>query len=243
MTEMKKLFLLYISVVCCLLCSCSEDNIEPWTEKGYAWFSNDKVDFSFKGLKGVGLGDSYLVPIPITIAGKVSDKDRVLDAEVVRQPEDSRTKFEIVKPIIFHAGKLQDSMYVKVTNSEHLNQVHDTISFKILPSADFEPGLEDNVTTNLCLFNGYKQPDWWSDQSYSALSVLGYFTQLKMEVYMAVVGNADDPSGGDYRKWEDIEVVYLSYRLNDYVKEHNIRYPDDDPNSPGQPPVFGMYTY
>lgn len=222
-----------------LLSGCSTDDIEAWKAKGYAWFTNESTDFTFKQHPEVGEGESYLVPIPITVAAQVSDKDRTVEVEVSREPADSRTRYEIQKPVTFRAGHIVDTLFVKVTNSAHLNEVHDTISFRILPSADFDAGLKDKITTNLCLFNGFAQPEWWDSK---CESYFGYFTQLKMEVFLAVAGNTEDPSGGN--GWSNnINVTYLTVMLNDYIKEHDIRYPDNDPNAPGQQPEFDWRSY
>lgn len=236
---MRKLLYASIGFILFLFAGCSTDEIEAWDAKGFVWFESENVDFTFKPHTELSEGESFMVPIPFVAATKMSDKDRVVNVEVVREPSDSRTQYELQTPVLFRANHVVDTMFVKVVNSKHLDTVHDTISFKVLPSEDFDPGLNENLVTNLCLYNGYARPEWWNmDVEF----ILGYFTQLKMEVFVNVSGSTDDPTNGN--GWfNNISVTYLIVRLNDYVKEHDIRYPDDDPNAPGAQPVFDFFSY
>lgn len=223
------------------LTACSTDEIDKWTDKGYVWFTEENVDFSFRLFPEVGEGDTYLVPVPITVASTVADRDRVVEVEVVREPSDSRTHYEIQRPVLFRAGHIVDTMYVKVENGAHLYKVSDTITFKALASADFDIGIPEKTTTNLCLYNGYPKPEWWDD-SYGCNTYMGKFSQLKMEVFIAVMGDMEDPTLGE--GWYSNNAVTMTqYKLNEYVTKNNIRYPDDDPLAPGKRPYFGTNSY
>ncbi len=223
-----------------LLGSCSTEEIDKWeTNSGYAWFTEENVDFTFKKTPDVAVGEATLVPVPLTVASNISDKDRIINVEVTKQPADSRTKFEVQAPVVFHANHQVDTLWVKVWNSEHLNSVHDTIAFRIQPSDDFLPGLQKQIETHLCLYNGYAKPAWWDSD---AERYIGYFTQLKMEIFYAVMGNDDDPrQGGNW--YNNLAVTYAKQMLNDYVTEHNVTYPADDPDRPGVTPSFDWKSY
>lgn len=229
-----------ITIVVCLLtiCNgCSKEEIGTWqADKGFVWFTASETDFSFKNISNINEGESYLVPIPFTTATTKSEKDRIVEVVVSRQPKDSRTQFKIHTPVTFRAGHIVDTMYVCVVNSAHLNTVHDTIAFTIQASSDFEPGLINNRTTNLCLYNGYVKPEWWDNKTDYCL---GYFSELKMEVLIAVTGSEKLPVSD----WYGIEATYLIFKLNDYVKQNDIRYPADDPNKPGEQPLFDFRSY
>jgi len=230
-----------IAVCGLLLAACSTEEIDSWTGKGYAWFSQENVDFTFKTRSDVAVGEACLVGIPFKTATTKEGYDREMSVSVARDASDSRTKYELQTPVLFHANHEVDTMWVKVYNSEHLNEVHDTITFKIEANDTFDPGLTDYVQTNLCLYNGYAHPEWWDS---SAESYMGYFSQLKMEVYWAVFGNDDDPRGAEVSSWySNIAVTYAIQLLNDYVEENDIRYPDDDPNAPGEQPSFSSRSY
>lgn len=232
---------LFILAVCALMfAACSTEEIDTWSDKGYAWFTYENNDFTFKTRSDVAVGESCLVGIPFQTATTKENYDREVGVEVTREPSDSRTKYELQTPVMFHANHVTDTMWVRVYNSEHLSEVHDTIQFKIVANETFDPGLADNIATNLCLYNGYAQPDWWDS---SAERYIGYFTQLKMEVFWAVFGNDDDPRGENGKWYSNIAVTYALQLLNDYVADNDIRYPDDDANTPGQQPHFRGRSY
>ena len=235
---MKKIYTHCIVAALVLLSAwgCSKEEISAWkSDQGLVWFTDTIVDYSFLGTD-IAEGESSLVPIPLTVAAVVGDRDRTVNVEVVRQPADNRTQFEVQAPVTFRAGYAADTMYVRVFNSANLNEAGDTIAFRVASSADFEPGLVPYREVKLCLFNGYTRPDWWNED---LERTLGYFTQLKMEVFLAVTGSDEEPVDN----WYGVEATYLLFMLNDYVEQNDIRYPDDDPNKPGEHPVFDFWEY
>lgn len=238
---MRKLSYMLLSALAIIaIASCGDSEIDGWSSK-YVWFTDTIVDFSNIQQPDVPEGGTLVAAIPLTIASEVSDQDRIVNVEVVAQPKDSRTKFEVQNPVKIRAGRLVDTMYVNVINSKHLDEVYDSISFRVLPSADFEPGLTSNQKMTLCLHNGYLCPDWWDrDCEFN----LGYFTQLKMEIFVKVTGSTNDPrSITNYWSSSDVQLQYWIFLLNDYVKQNDIRYPADDPNKPGEQPVFDFWEY
>ena len=221
--------------------ACSNDDIEGWQSKGFVWFTDTLVNFSNILQPDVPMGGQLTVSLPLTIASDISDVDRTVNVEVLSQPRDSRTQFAIQNPVVIKAGEATGTMYVNVTNSSHLDQVYDSITFRILPSADFDPGLQGNTTATLCLHNGYLKPEWWG--TYCEY-VFGYFSQLKMQIYVTVTGGMDDPRSSSSASWfSDLSVKYWTFVLNDYVEQNDIRYPDDDPNAPGEQPVFDFWCW
>lgn len=238
---MRKLSYMLLTAFAALqLASCGDSEIDSWQSK-YVWFTDTLVNFSNMQQPDVAEGGTLVAAIPLTVAADVSDKDRTVNVEVVGQPKDSRTRFEVQNPVKVRAGRLVDTMYVNVINSSHLDQVYDSITFRVLPSEDFEPGLLAYQKTTLCLHNGYTQPSWWTS---SCNNYLGYFTQLKMEVYAKVTGGTEDPRSNT-KSWSssDLALQYTIFLLNDYVEQNDIRYPADDPNAPGERPSFSSRSY
>lgn len=233
---------IYTAIFCLtvVLGACSKEEAELWTEKGFVWFSAENTDFSFKMLPDVGYGQTALAALPFTVATTMENRDRTVNVEVIRQPKDSRTKYEIQTPVVLHANRTSDTLWVRVTNSEHLETIPDSITFRFTASEDFNPGLKDNVAANLCLYNGYVRPDWWDG---SGRGKMGHFTQLKMDVFFKVTGGTEDPTEGKGNWSSNIAVSYLLVLLNDYVKDNDIRYPADDPNAPSEQPVFKSRKY
>lgn len=240
---MKKNIWLWTFLSVLLLSGCTEEKIEKWSDdNAYAWFSEENVDFTFRTRPDVKEGETVLVGIPFKVAALPSAQDRTLDVSVSRQPTDSRTKYEMQTPVVLHAGNDVDTLWVKVTRSSHLDAVHDTISFKINPSQDFKPGLKDHLTTNLCLYNGFAKPSWWTGR-YDADFYIGYFSQTKMSVYYAVTGGTKDPRGSNNNWYNNMEVTYIVQKCNDYITEHNITYPEGDGGEPGTAPQFSAWSY
>ncbi|MGN0281914.1 MAG: DUF4843 domain-containing protein [Prevotella sp.] len=235
----KTIYLLLTAFAALQFASCSDSEIDSWQSR-YVWFTDTIIDFSNMQQPDVAEGGTLVAAIPLTVAADVADYDRYVNVEVVGQPKDSRTKFEVQNPVKIRAGKLVDTMYVNVINSSHLDQVYDSITFRVLPSEDFEPGLLAYQKATLCLHNGYTRPDWWDSR---CEYYFGYFTQLKMEIFVTVTGGTDDPRTESYWTSTDLAVSYLIFVLNDYIEQNDIRYPADDPNAPGERPCFDWRTY
>jgi len=243
---MKKiLYAICLGLSAISLGSCKQDDIEVWNVNGFAWFSYEKIDYSFKK-RGIDVGGKAIVPLEITVATEVKDYDRNIAIEVIRKAEKSETKVVVPENAVLKAGESVAHLNVEVTYTTNLDVEHDTITFQIMPNDQFEPGLSKNLTTSLCLYNGMMQPSWWTNGepwSY-AYSYLGYFTELKMEVWWDVVGN-DDPLSDE--QWYGDYGTYLIRDLQNYVYNNNIVYPEgtffDGWDYSGCYPYFGYGSY
>lgn len=237
---MRKLIYAALLTVTSLFVGCGNSEIESWNSS-MVWFTDTLINFSNMAQPDVPMGGTLKIPVPLTVASEVSGSDRTVVIELVRKPADNRTLVEVPTTATVRAGKLADTLYVDLTNSTHLDEVYDTIAVRILPSSDFQPGLKAYQTATICLHNGYMKPEWWDSD---ADRYLGYFTQLKMKVIVAVMEGIIDPRS-DKDKWSssDLELQYNIYRFNDYVEQNDIRYPDKDPNAPGTRPKFGWRTW
>lgn len=232
-------YLMFVLIVSAFgMTSCSTNSIDAWdSSNSFVWFTDTLQDFTFM-TTGTAVGDSWLIPIPLTVAGDVADHDRQVSVEVAQGPKDDRTQFEIQQPVIFRAKHIVDTMFVKVVNGAHLAQKHDTIAFRLLPNAEFQLGLQGYHTTKLSVFDGLPRPSWWDEL---CEYYLGYFTQQKMQVYITVTGGSDAPYDED--SYSGNMFQYIKYELNDYVQKNDIRYPDDDPNAPGKQLSFNRLSY
>lgn len=235
-------FTLVVLLAASFLSGCSEDKIDAWDAKGFVWFTDTLINFTNMSEPDVPEGGQLVIPLPLTVAAKVSDRDRVVNVELTRKPSDSRTQVTLQQGV-FHAGRTNDTLYVGLINSSHLDQVYDTIQVHILPGEDFDQGLKSNLYATVCLHNGYPRPAWWTK---NAEFVLGYFSQLKMKVFIAVTGGTDDPrtdKSSTYWSSSDLGLQYWIYLLNDYIAKNHITYPADDPNAPGQTPSFDFRSW
>lgn len=204
-----------------------------WNSNGFAWFTYEKTDYSFKK-RGIDVGGKAIVPLEITVATEVKDYDRNIAVEVTRKASKSGTLVSVPANAVLKAGESVAHLDVEVTYTENLDSEHDTITVQIVPNENFEPGLKDYLSHNLCLYNGMMCPSWWTNGepwSY-AFSYLGYFTELKMEVWWEVVGN-DDPLTDE--QWYGDYGTYLIQDLQNYVYMNGITYPEGS--------IFGGWDY
>lgn len=238
--NMKKLKYLLLVALSLQLAGCGRSEIDSWNSS-LVWFTDTLIDFTNMAQSDVPMGGTLTIAVPLTIAADLSDKDRTVNVEVAKQPNDSRTSFELQTPVVIRANHTADTLYVNLVNSEHLDEVYDTLAIRVLPSEDFEPGLLEYQEVKICLHNGYLRPEWWDDD---AERHLGYFTQLKMQVFETVTGGLEDPrSNTSYWDSNDLALQYVIYQLNDYIENNDIRYPDDDQNAPGEQPSFSWKSY
>lgn len=237
---MRKLIYAALLTVSSLFVGCGNSDIESWNSS-MVWFTDTVIDFTNMAQPDVPMGGTLKIPVPLTIASEVATSDRTVAIELVRKPTDNRTQVEVPATATIHAGKLADTLYVDLVNSAHLDVVYDTLAVRILPSNDFQPGLKAYQTATICLHNGYVKPEWWNSD---CDRILGYFSQLKMQVMDVVMGGVSDPRE-DKNKWSssDLRLQYNLFLFNDYVEQNDIRYPNDDPNAPGERPEFGWKTW
>lgn len=128
---MRKLSYMLLSALAIItIASCGDSEIDGWSSK-YVWFTDTIVDFSNIQQPDVPEGGTLVAAIPLSIASEVADQDRIVNVEVVSQPKDSRTKFEVQNPVKIRAGRLVDTMYVNIINSKHLDEVYDLLKYKV----------------------------------------------------------------------------------------------------------------
>lgn len=220
------------------LTNCSTREIEAWPEtQGYVWFSDTINTFTFME-SGTPVGQTYKVPVPLQVAAAPLEHDRYVNVEIAEPPRHPDTQVELVSPVIFRANRLTDTLYVNVVNGAHLSTRPDTLGLRIRTSTDFNTGLPKYTTTRLVVFNGLPRPTWWD---VNAEYYLGYFTQLKMQIYIAVTGGSEKPYDAD--GYAGNRFLYLRFKLNDYVKKNDIVYPDDDSHAPGKQPSFSNRSF
>lgn len=227
---------------CFAISSCSTDNIDPWQqEQSYVWFTDTIMNFTNMSQPDVPIGDDLTIEVPMSFAGKTADRDRTIAIEVVKAPSDPRTQIDI-QPGILPAGQTEGTLKIKLKNSSHLDTVYDTLQVKVGTTTDFAPGLPKYQQFTLCMHNGYVKPSWWTKRAENSI---GYFTQLKMQIYMKVKGDDKDPRDNQSSSlWSssDLGLQYWVFMLNDYIEQNNIVYPEGDEHA-GKKPQFARRKY
>lgn len=223
--------------------SCKQDDIDVWNVNGFAWFSFPKTDFSFKG-RGVEVGGKTTIAIPLTVATEVKDFDRTIAVEVIRKAANPGTQVAVPQNAMLKAGESVAFLSVEIDYTPNLDVDKDTIGISVVKNEYFDPGLDEGASMNLCLYNGYVKPNWWGDSQHStdAFSKLGFFTELKMQVWWDVVGNDDN-----LEDWWGDFATYLVEDLQNYVYNNGIVYPEgtefDGMDYSGMYPMFSYWNY
>ncbi|AZS29565.1 DUF4843 domain-containing protein [Butyricimonas faecalis] len=216
---MKKI--LYYAIALLLgIMACAESEIETWKAKPRVWFTkaNDTIIFSFYSQPAEIT--EYTVEIPISMAGPLSDKDRVVKVEDLGNA-DPESKYEFIAMI--PAGEKTGVLQVTVQKTGNLSVKEDTLGFKICVSDDFEEGLEEYLNNTLVISSKLARPSWWNESS------LGYYSNKKMEIIYAVPGVFELLNSDGYLWW-DAEIQVAIYKLNKYCRENNIKYNPSDEN-------------
>lgn len=171
---MKKI--LYYAIALLLgIMACAESEIETWKAKPRVWFTkaNDTIIFSFYSQPAEIT--EYTVEIPISMAGPLSDKDRVVKVEDLGNA-DPESKYEFIAMI--PAGEKTGVLQVTVQKTGNLSVKEDTLGFKICVSDDFEEGLEEYLNNTLVISSKLARPSWWNESS------LGYYRIKKWRLFM-----------------------------------------------------------
>ena len=177
-----------------LLVGCSQEEVSTWMDKGRVWFSSaDTLNFTFAQHPDV---DSYIVQLPVTLAGTVAENDRAINVAVSSPARDSETKYEILTPVI-EQGATSGNLNIKVYRTDNLDTAADTISFTISASEELEVGLEGQLTKTLVVYNHYVKPTWWG--MYTEW-VLGRFTEKKCGIIDNLIG-LSNIKGGRMMVW------------------------------------------
>lgn len=211
---------LYITLFLMFITSCSKDEIGTWQVGPCVWFTkaNDTTTFSF--FSQPEETTEYVVEIPISMAGTVSESDREVMVKDLgsRNPE---SRYELSASI--PAGEVTGSLRVKVYKTGNLSEARDTIGFEICASEVFEVGLSAYLRNTLIVSNLLAKPAWWNS---SALWAVGYYSDKKLEIIYKVLGSDEVFANNPSFYGNDISVAI--YKLNQYCKKNNVKYNPDD---------------
>lgn len=209
---------LYI-IALVLLTACSKSEIDTWSVKPRVWFkkANDTIASSFYAQPEGTI--EYVVEIPISMAGPVSETDRDVTVKIL---ESANSKCDILSAVI-PAGEITGVLRVKVYRTDYLETANDTISFEICASEVFEVGLVDYLNNTLILSTKLSRPSWWDD--FFAVYYIGFYSELKLGIIYDLFGSdqvfKENLVGGD--DWN-----LATYKLNQYCKNNKICYPGTD---------------
>lgn len=221
---MKKIYpilILVAALICCLM-SCSKEEVSIWTDKGRVWFSSsDTLRFTFAQHEGV---DSYVIKLPLTIAGNTAGNDRAFNVSVSSAARNSNTKYEIQTPTVIQKDSTSGYLNVLVYKTTNLETASDTVTFKLIDSDQLVTGLDAQLEKTIVISSHYVKPDWWG--RYTEWE-LGRYTEKKIAIVDMLIG-LENIKGGPYDGLDgENDWTIWEYKLRKYIKDNGPLYDDD----------------
>lgn len=176
---MKKIFYLFVlSFFGLNFIACDQDVDQFDNAKNYIYFNLpyvlddygrvtskhiDSLEYSF-ALEDNSV-TSYTFRIPVNTIGLTSTMDRSYKVEVVKESSNATDEdwdaTSIASPVI-HAGKLIDTLYIKVNRQKILKEQARQITFRILPNENFQLGDNASLTAKISFSDILIAPSWWA---------------------------------------------------------------------------------
>lgn len=221
----KVIFSTIVLLLLCIFAGCGKESVMLWSEKASVWFTapnfKDSTIFTF-ALYPEELKDT-VIGIPISMCGPLSHVDREINVEVVSNPRDPQTKYEIICPVIIPADSTNGFLQVRVFRTSNLSIERDSVVFQLQTSEDLNVDFLEHTRHWLYISNLFEQPEWWVLGS-NAWYYLGEYDLTKMQIIYTVLGSAEDPMSGDIA-----QANINRYKLAEYVRENQPTYPNGSP--------------
>ena len=208
---------LAVLMVSAALASCSKEEVGTINSPDCVYFKNAGISaFSFGFLDDETV-ESSIFTVQAELAGNAVDYDREFDVEVVKEANDSRTRYEIVRPSVLKAGENTAIVNIKLWQSPNLDIERDTIAVKLVGSSSLIATMEENSTRYITFYSKIDRPGWWGYDFFTQV-LLGRYHEIKVKILYLVLGTTEDPRT---TSWADNQL-----KLNNYCKQNDVRYPD-----------------
>lgn len=206
-----KAFILCLTIT---LGACSTDTIDTWSDStALAWFGDNEA-FNYTFVTEPAQTTQTSQEIDIKLATPVKDFDRTINVEEVKPLKNSQSKVEFEHAVKVEAGNSVAHLKVTFFRTPNLKSETDTLVVRIVPSADFMPGIVGFTEKTIVVTDTFIRPQWWDS---TVVSNLGDCNQLKLSVYYAVFGTFDYMFG---ESMGSSEGQLATFRLNEYSKAH-----------------------
>lgn len=219
---MKKINVLVIVMTlgALIFSGCEQNEIMSYQEDYSAVnFTSDSTTYSFLE----NTDDEYIQKIPVRIVGDSAAQDRPFKVEVINdslttaEPDD----YEIMDGII-EAGKFEDTLSVRLFNSEKLSEEKVSLHLRIVNSEDFKPGAVEDNTYLLTWTDRIVVPDWtWYRFFFCTNS-----STTAYRVFVESTGRTSFTSD-DYRGLGQYAAIALGRQFGDYIKQYNEDHPEN----------------
>lgn len=163
--------------------------------------------------------ESSVFTVPTYLIGAMAGYDREVNVEVLREPRNSGTRYEIVRPLLLKAGETSANIDIRIWRTDNLMVERDTIVIGLKDSKDLVMKVKDDFLSRcITIYGGFDRPTWWNEQYVN--EVIGRFHEIKMEILLEVLGSTNNPFAPSANQWWFNQIV-----LNAYCEDNNITYP------------------
>lgn len=198
------------------LTSCTVDQIETFDSHNYLSFKSSTMSYTF----AFNTDDvkSFDFDIPVTYAGRYSDKD--VEFAVSAVPDKSTAvegvqyRMKSADQQIVKAGANDGVVKITLLRTDSMKTKTYTLRLAIMENAGFKPGPTDSITVNIT--DRLIKPDWWGASPYNYY--LGAYTATKLRLWLDFMGVTDGSNPFDkapYIQWLDYgsgNFIYKNYK-------------------------------
>lgn len=188
---MKQLFIALILLTS--LASCKKEEVDAFKGEDFVQFSRQSTnpniayiesqDYSFASK---GSLESETIFIPIDVTGRSKTFDREVKVEVIAGETTAKqgVDFEL-GPGIIKAGEFKGFVAVTLKKTPILDTERKLLTFKIVESADFKPGIAKQLRSQVAFFNFMVKPITWESRM---INYFGKYSKVKHRFILYFLG-------------------------------------------------------
>ena len=212
-------------VISLLFIGCEESEPTSFQAKpaivfDYQTEASSKATFSFLGKSG----NEGEVKIPVIINGFAEDRDRKFEVEVVTDTitDASATGYKIEQGVI-KAGKLKDSLHVKLYKSEEIETKVVNLYLRVKANDEFERGIREKQYYQLSWSNQAIMPTWGT---YFRTFFSSVGSTRAYRIFVETTGLTNFVVA-DFRIYQQAGAEVLGKKFGDYIRAWNAANPND----------------
>ncbi|MCK0131698.1 DUF4843 domain-containing protein [Flavobacteriaceae bacterium F08102] len=224
--------------------SCTKDEIMSFKgQPGVTFLPSENSTFDTKySFLGNSSGE-YIQEVDVQIVGEAADVDRYFNVKVINDEKTtaSESQYEIVEGIV-KANEYQGKLYIKLFNSNDLDDKTVSIHLELVPSDDFVPGAIETNEFTVSWTNQIVIPSW----TYYRFFFVSTPSTLAYRLIVETTGLTEF-GRNEYRDLGTDGATALATKFGDYVKQYNLEHPGnplvhDDGALAGEEIVPKYYT-
>jgi|GEM_PF-498369 len=227
-----------------LVTSCTKDEIMSFEgQPGVTFLPSENASFNTTySFLGNATGE-HIQEVDVQIVGEAADVDRYFNVKVTTNPETTATEsqYDIVEGVV-KANEYQGKLYIKLFNSDDLDDKTVSIHMELVASDDFVPAAIETNEFTVAWTNQIVIPSWTYYRFF-------FVTTPSTHAYRLIVETTGLTQFGrdEYRNLGTDGATALATQFGDYVKQYNLDHPGspllhDDGDLAGEEIVPKYYT-